>query len=173
MFEFSARKTAGGVHPHQRKVDEKDERARRTGPDLEHTLHVGGDAHLLCELRALGEEGGAAEVVHLENGGAGLGARLLELAAVDLEEAACLEEGAEEPAYAGVDAEDCMTGRSLRHERPVEGVFEEDEVVWNVNEEKNRCGKNRHTRRSNTRLDSRVFWLTRENWTPSCEGNQT
>ena len=42
------------------------------GTDLEDAFHVCGDAHLLRELRALCEIRRAAEIVDLENGGAGL-----------------------------------------------------------------------------------------------------
>ena len=40
--------------------------------NFEDALHVGGDAHLLGELRALGEEGGATEVVYFEDLRAGM-----------------------------------------------------------------------------------------------------
>ena len=66
------------------------------GSDLKDTLHICRDAHLLRELRTLGEVRGAAEVVDLEDGRAGLGRRSLEFRRVDLDEPSLSEERAKE-----------------------------------------------------------------------------
>ena len=54
------------------------------GSKLEDALKVGADGHLLVELRALRQAGGAAHVVEAEDGGAALAGARDELGRVDL-----------------------------------------------------------------------------------------
>ena len=76
------------------------------GADLEDALHVRRDAHLLCELRALREARGPAEVVDLEHGCPGFCRRALELGRMDLRKSSLVEERTEQVADARLDAED-------------------------------------------------------------------
>ena len=58
------------------------------GADLEDALHVRRDAHLLRQLRALRQESRSSEIVDLEHRCAALSPAPLELARLDLDEAA-------------------------------------------------------------------------------------
>mgnify|MGYP007054560256 CR=1 FL=1 len=89
------------------------------GADLVDAAEVRRDGHLLGQLGALGEEGGAAEVVDLEDAGAGLGGGALQLGGVDLDEAAGVEGGAEDPADGGLQAEDGLGGGGAQVEDAV------------------------------------------------------
>jgi len=55
--------------------------------DLEHPVQAGGHEHLLVQLRGLSEIGLLSEVVHLEQGGAALGAGGYQLGSEHLNEA--------------------------------------------------------------------------------------
>lgn len=61
----------------------------------------------------MGEEGGSAEVVDLEDGGAGLGGAALEFGRVDLEEVEIVEVSAEGFGHGGAEAEDGVVCASL------------------------------------------------------------
>merc|ERR1719336_1282932 len=85
----------------------------------EHLVEVGGDGHLLVQLRRLSEEGGALEVVHLEHVGSSLGGGADDLRRVDLDEAALGQRVAEESAHSGLESEDGLVGRRAQVEHAV------------------------------------------------------
>ena len=76
------------------------------GANLVHPLHVGGDGHLLGQLRRLRQEGWTAEVVNLEDGGARLCGSGLKFWRLDLSEALGIEEGSEEVGDPSTDTKD-------------------------------------------------------------------
>ena len=82
-------------------------------------VEVGGDGHLLVQLRRLSEEGGALEVVHLEHVGSSLGGGADDLRRVDLDEAALGQGVAEESAHSGLESEDGLVGRGAQVEHAV------------------------------------------------------
>ena len=82
-------------------------------------VEVGGDGHLLVQLRRLSEEGGALEVVHLEHVGSSLGGGADDLRRVDLDEAALGQGVAEESADSGLESEDGLVGRGAQVEHAV------------------------------------------------------
>ena len=84
-----------------------------TRADLEHPLHVRRDAHLLRQLRALRKESRSSEIVDLEHRCAALSPAPLELAGLDLDEAAREQRLTEQQTYGGVDAEDSLCCRGL------------------------------------------------------------
>ena len=61
-------------------------------------VEVGGDGHLLVQLRRLSEEGGALEVVHLEHVGSSLGGGADDLGRVDFNKSRLCEGVPEESA---------------------------------------------------------------------------
>ena len=76
------------------------------GANLVHLLHIGGDGHLLSQLRGLSQERRATEVVDLEDGRTGLSGSGLKFRRLDLGEALGIEEGSEEIGDTGTDTED-------------------------------------------------------------------
>ena len=76
------------------------------GANLIHPLHVGGDGHLLGQLRRLRQEGWTAEVVNFEDGGTGLCGSGLKFWRLDLSKALRIEESPEEVGDASTDTED-------------------------------------------------------------------
>ena len=82
-------------------------------------VEVGGDGHLLVQLRRLSEEGGTLEVVHLEHVGSSLGGGADDLRRVDLDEAAFGQGVAEESAHSGLESEDGLVGRRAQVEHAV------------------------------------------------------
>ena len=82
-------------------------------------VEVGGDGHLLVQLRRLSEEGGTLEVVHLEHVGSSLGGGADDLRRVDLDEAALGQRVAEESAHSGLESEDGLVGRRAQVEHAV------------------------------------------------------
>lgn len=76
------------------------------GADLVYPLHIGGDGHLLGQLRRLRQEGWTAEVVNLEDCGTRLRGSGLEFWRLDLGEALRIEEGSEEIGDASSNTED-------------------------------------------------------------------
>ena len=82
-------------------------------------VEVGGDGHLLVQLRRLSEEGGAFEVVHLEHVGSSLGGGADDLRRVDLDEAALGQGVSEESADSGLESEDGLVGRGAQVEHAV------------------------------------------------------
>lgn len=77
------------------------------GANFVHPLKVGANAHFLCQLRALGQESGALEVIDLEDGGTGFREAALQLGRVDLNEAFRVKET---PGCAGDSREDAEYG---------------------------------------------------------------
>ena len=89
------------------------------GADFVHPLHICGDGHLLCQLRRLRQEGGAAEVVDLEHGGTGLGGSGLKFWRLDLSETLRIEEGSEEVGDTGTKTEDGVGDRCTKIDNSV------------------------------------------------------
>jgi len=82
----------------------------RTGADGEDPVKIGGNGHLLVELRALGEVGLALKVGHGEDVGAALGRSRDDLGRVDLDESLAGQQLPEESADAGFKSEDGLVG---------------------------------------------------------------
>ena len=82
-------------------------------------VKVGGNSHLLVQLRRLSEEGGTLEVVHLEHVGSSLGGGADDLRRVDLDEAALGQGVSEESADSGLESEDGLVGRGAQVEYAV------------------------------------------------------
>ena len=89
------------------------------GANFVHLLHVSGDSHLLSQLRGLGQERWATEVVDLEDGRTGLSGSGLKFRRLDLGEALGIEEGSEEIGDTGTDTEDGVGYWSTEVDDPV------------------------------------------------------
>ena len=83
------------------------------GANLEDAFHVGGNTHLLGELRTLRKARCTTEVVDFEDGGTGLCRSALELGRVDLGESPFGKERTEEFANTGLDTEDRLRSWGL------------------------------------------------------------
>ena len=91
----------------------------KDGPDLVHPLHISSDSHLFSQLRRLGQESGAAEVVDFEHSGTRLSCSGLEFGRLNLSEALRIEEGSEEISDAGAKTKDRMGDRGTEVDNPV------------------------------------------------------
>ena len=76
------------------------------GTNLVHLLHISGNGHLLGQLRRLGQECWATEIVDLEHSGTGLGGGGMEFRGLDLGEPLRIEECSEEVGNSSTKAED-------------------------------------------------------------------
>ena len=76
------------------------------GTNLVHLLHISSNGHLLGQLRRLGQECWATEIVHLEHSGTGLGGGGMEFRGLDLGEPLRIEECSEEVGNSSTKAED-------------------------------------------------------------------
>ena len=114
MLESSARKTPPTVNTCETMM-------RHKGKMLMcgNLVEVGGDGHLLVQLRRLSEEGGTLEVVHLEHVGSSLGGGADDLRRVDLDEAGLGQRVAEESAHSGLESEDGLVGRGAQVQHAV------------------------------------------------------
>lgn len=89
------------------------------GTNLVHLLHIGCNGHLLGQLRRLGQERRAAEVVNLEDGRTGLGSRGLEFRRLDLGETLGVEERSEKICDAGAETENGVGYWGTKVDNPV------------------------------------------------------
>ena len=89
------------------------------GANLIHPLHIGGDGHLLGQLRRLRQEGWTTEVVNLEDGGTRLRGSGLKFWRLDLSETLRIEEGSEEVGDASTDTEDGVGDRGAEVDNSV------------------------------------------------------